>query len=175
MAASRKPAPAVAPKKPTPETEDLRFLKRSSCPTLSGKSTLYYDLVADAKGVLVRVTECSGGGFLSGEWVSLTDIRAALQKAKPFTAIVLFPLFHGKSVNTPGFLLAVLKAEKLIQTLPGKTRVHEMCSDWDARVAEILEEDTAKAPASKASPAKTASTKAKPAPVKARKPAKKKA
>lgn len=158
MAAQRKPAPAVVPKKSatTPELTDVQVLKRGSCPTLSGKSTLRYEFALDPTSApIVRVTACTGGGFFSDEWVSLSAVRSALQKAKPITAILLFPLFHGKSVNTPGYLLAVLRAEKLIQTLPDKTRVHELCVDWDDRVAAILDQ-------SKASPAKTKATPAKP-------------
>ena len=137
MVANRKPTSVIVPNEP--DTFEPPILKRGSCPTLSGKSTLRYEFALDpTRAVIVRVIGCSRGGFFSNEWVSLSGIRSALQKASPFTAILLFPLFHGKSVNTPGYLLAVLRAEKLIQPLPGKTRVHELCSDWDARVASIV-------------------------------------
>ena len=144
MAAQRKPSPPAVPKKPSPppniDPESAQVLKRSSCPTLSGKSSLHYEICLDAKQTLLfRITACNGGGFFSKEWVSLPAIRLALQKSKAITAILLFPLFKGKSVNTPGYLLAVLRAEKLIQALPGKTRVHELCPDWDARVASIVQ------------------------------------
>ena len=124
---------------------DPAVLKQASCPTLSGTSTLHYELGLDAKQTpLIRITTCTGGGFFSKEWVSLSSIRSALQKSKAVTAILLFPLFKGKSVNTPGYLLAVLRAEKLIQPLPGKTRVHELCPDWDDRVASLLSGDSGK-------------------------------
>ena len=48
-------------------------------------------------------------------------------------------------MGCPGYLLAVLRAEKLIQPLPGKTRVHELCPDWDARVASIVQGGSGKA------------------------------
>ena len=136
-------------------------LKRASCPTLSGKSTLHYELGLDAKqALLFRITACNGGGFFSKEWVTLPAIRSALQKSKAVTAILLFPLFKGKSVNTPGYLLAVLRAEKLIQPLLGKTRVHELCPDWDARVASLLSGDSGKVkPATKSTPKSSASPK----------------
>jgi hypothetical protein len=160
MDATRKPSLPAVPKKPLPETafnpEAIQALRRSSCPTLSGKSTLHYDLGLDAEQTpLIRITACTGGGFFSKEWVRLPAIRLALQKSKAVTAILLFPLFKGKSVNTPGYLLAVLRAEKLIQPLPGKTRVHELCPDWDARVASIVQggSGTGKPSASKPKPA----------------------
>ena len=42
------------------------------------------------------------------------------------TAFMFNELFTGKSVNTPAFLLAVLKAEKLVQPLPNRRRAHEV-------------------------------------------------
>ena len=172
MAAQRKPSSPAVLKKPAPaptiDPEAVQALTRGSCPTLSGKSTLHYELGLDGKQTpLFRITACTGGGFFSKEWVSLPSIHLALQKSKAVTAILLFPLFKGKSVNTPGYLLAVLRAEKLIQPLPGKTRVHELCPDWDARVASIVQggsgkASTGKSPASQSKPA----SKAKPAPTK---------
>ena len=170
MAVQCKPLPTAVPTKSAIASEptDVQICKRGSCPTLSGKSTLRYEFALDpTKAFIVRVTGCSGGGFFSNEWVSLSGIRSALQKASPFTAILLFPLFHGKSVNTPGYLLAVLRAEKLIQALPGKNRVHELCPDWDARVASIVQggSDTDKSSTSKPKPASKplSASKAKPA------------
>ncbi len=122
----------------------------------------------DAKQtLLIRVTTCTGGGFFSKEWVSLSAIRSALQKSKSATAILLFPLFKGKSVNTPGYLLAALRAEKLIQPLPGKTRIHELCPDWDDRVASLLSGDSGKLkPAAKSTAKPPASPKTNPKPAK---------
>jgi hypothetical protein len=173
MAAQCKPSSPAVPKKPyTTVPDDVQVLKRSSCRTLSGKSTLHYEIGLDAKQtLLIRVTTCTGGGFFSKEWVSLSAIRSALQKSKSFTAILLFPIFKGKSVNTPGYLLAVLRAEKLIQALPGKTRIHELCPDWDDRVASLLSGDSAKVkpagkPAAKSPSKPTGSPKTNPKPAK---------
>jgi hypothetical protein len=127
----------------------------------------------DAKQTpLIRITACNGGGFFSNEWVTLPAIRSALQKSKAVTAILLFPLFKGKSVNTPGYLLAVLRAEKLIQPLPGKTRVHELCADWDTRVASIVQggSGTGKSSASKPKPASKSKAATKPSPASTKKP-----
>lgn len=46
----------------------LRILKKSLCPTVSGKSDLTYHTGADPKGAIsVRITSASGGRFLSNE------------------------------------------------------------------------------------------------------------
>jgi hypothetical protein len=173
MAARSKPSSPSVPKKlSTIDPDDAQVLKRSSCRTLSGKSTLHYEIGLDAKQtLLIRVTTCTGGGFFSKEWVSLSAIRSALQKSKAVSAILLFPLFKGKSVNTPGYLLAVLRAEKLIQALPGKTRIHELCPDWDDRVASLLSGNSGKVkpagkPATKSTAKSSGSLKTNPNPAK---------
>ena len=43
--------------------------------------------------------------------------------------MTLRPLFQGKSVNTPAFLLAALSAEKLLEPMPKKKRCHVACDD----------------------------------------------
>jgi hypothetical protein len=79
--------------------------------------------------IYLRVHSNSGGGFFSQEWIALQDILHALEKrpeGKPITSILLNPLLRGKSVNTPGFLLAVLLHEKVIRSMQGKLRRHEL-------------------------------------------------
>ena len=105
----------------------IRIIKIATCPTCSGKATLAYHFgCSDDKQIYIRIIENSGGGFFSEEWVSLRETLAALDKAPhPITAVPLINLFIGKSVNTPGFLLAVLKHEGLVKLLEGKVRGYE--------------------------------------------------
>jgi hypothetical protein len=132
------------PAKNAPEPADqpiFRILKKAQCPTISGKSGLTYHVATDAqKALYLRVASNSGGGFFSQEWVAMKDIQKALSAGSPISAIRLMPLFRGQSVNTPGFLLAVLSAEKLIRPMPGKQRVHELVqgSDFQARMDKLI-------------------------------------
>jgi hypothetical protein len=105
----------------------LRIIKITTCPTCSGKATLTYHVGCnDDKQVYIRIVANSGGGFFSDEWIKLTDIQAVLDGAPfPVTSFPLIKLFIGKSVNTPGFLLAVLKHEGLVKLLEGKIRGYE--------------------------------------------------
>ncbi|MCG3171655.1 MAG: hypothetical protein CALGDGBN_03296 [Pseudomonadales bacterium] len=141
MAAQRKPSTAT-PVDHASTAPTFRILKKAQCPTISGKSDLTYNIACDpaAKGLFVRLTAASGGGFFSNEWVALKDIQQALRSGSPISAIRLMPLFRGQSVNTPGFLLAVLAAEGLIRPLPGKQRVHELVqnSDFQARMEKLI-------------------------------------
>ena len=125
------------------KTEDtsMRVLKKATCKTLSGKSTLTYHVGADPDHEIhVRVHANTGGGFFSNEWVSLIDIRSVLEEhpeGTPVTSFMLQPLFDGKSVNTPAFLLAALAHEKLLRPMNGKKRSHEPAEDFTARVETL--------------------------------------
>jgi hypothetical protein len=111
--------------KMTPEL--LRIIKIATCPNCTGKFTLTYHFGCNADNqVYARIMANSGGGIFSNEWVKLSDIQAVLDDAPfPLTSFPLIKLFSGKSVNTPGFLLAILKHEGLIKLLEGKVRGYE--------------------------------------------------
>jgi len=101
-----------------------RTVKTKTCPSLSGKSRLTYDIGTDVGGAIhLRVAANSGGGFFSQQWIALDAIEKALAEVpEGVTAFHLAPLFQGYSINSPGFLMAVLKHEKLLMPMEGKPR-----------------------------------------------------
>jgi hypothetical protein len=112
------------------EDTSMRVLKTSSCKTLSGKSTLTYQLGCNSDAEIhLRITKNSGGGFFSDEWVKHEDIQAVLKersKDSPIMSHFISPLLKGKSSNTSGFIMAALSHLKLIRPLPKKKRLHEL-------------------------------------------------
>lgn len=125
----KKAAPKKSTKKKAPaktEEPSLKIISTSKCQTISGKSTLTYNVGVDGEGQMsIRVLSNTGGGFFSNEWVPVDSITAILGEAPsdhPITSINLIPLFKGKSVNTPGYLLAVLLNEKLLKPFEDKKR-----------------------------------------------------
>ena len=114
-----------------PLDDSMTVVKTGTCETLTRKSKLTYQIGTLPDGeVYFRIHKNSGNGFFSSEWIALADIQKVLGKVpvgKPVTAIMLNDLFTGKSVNTPGFLLAVLVHEKLLIPMQGKKRSHEPC------------------------------------------------
>lgn len=108
---------------------DIRILKVSSCSSLSGKSTLTYQVGCNAESkVLFRVTDNTGGGFFNDEWVAFDAIQQAFDKqpkSRPIVSHILLALFEGRSLNSPAFLLAVLQAEGLVRPLGEKKRGYE--------------------------------------------------
>lgn len=119
-------------------TPAMRIIKVASCLTCTGKATLTYHIgsVADNE-IHFRVHSNTGGGLFSAEWVSLNAIKSALDNAtQPITSFTLSKIFKGKSTNTPGFLMAVLKSEGLVRNLEGKLRGYEIL-DSAAFMSEI--------------------------------------
>ena len=95
---------------------NIRILKTATCHSLSGRSKLNYSIgCTDQKEVLIRVLKSSGGGKLNSSWFRLDTIVDLIEKAKkPFNWSALNPIFKGQSVNTAGFIMAVLKKEGLV-------------------------------------------------------------
>jgi hypothetical protein len=116
--------------KKSEDNPDIKVLKTATCPTLTGKSTLTYQIGLSPESIVhLRISKNSGGGFFSDEWIALDDILATLKKLRkdtPITAYYLSELFQGKSVNTPSFLLSVLKHLKVVRSLPKNKRHHEL-------------------------------------------------
>jgi hypothetical protein len=114
----------------TKDNPDMRILKTATCKTLSGKSTLTYQIGATPDSAIhLRITKNSGGGFFSDEWVKYEDIQAVLKersKDSPIMSHFISPLLQGKSSNTSGFIMAALSHLKLIRPLPKKKRLHEL-------------------------------------------------
>lgn len=106
----------------------IRILKVETCPTSSAKATLTYHIGCTTdKDIQFRIVANTGGGLFSHEWISLSAIHPAFQKAPtPLTSFPLINLYQGKSTNTPGFLMAVLKHEGLVCPLEGKIRGYEI-------------------------------------------------
>ena len=107
--------------------ETVRILGTSTCASLSAKSTLTYDLGMGTEGqIQIQVVGNDGGGYFNTDWVAFKDIQAALaEQPKDITSGSLHCLYPSKSNNSPGFLLAVLKAVGLVQVSVSNPRCYE--------------------------------------------------
>ena len=90
------------------ETTTVRILKRATCASVSGKSSLVYEVGLDekTKDVQLRVVSNSGRGCFSQQWVKVDAIRAHLDKApkgETVTSYALAPLFRESVGQTPRF------------------------------------------------------------------------
>lgn len=151
----------------------IRILKSGSCPSLSGKSKLTYEIACnddDASDLALRIATNTGGGFFSDEWIPLSAVEKVLHSAaakKGLSSTTFHGTFKGKSVNTAGFLLAVLKHEGAVRPQEGKSRLYEV-AEFDGFVdatRALMRPISARSPKSvkaAAAPAKKAIQKAPP-------------
>ena len=118
---------------------EVRVLKTATCPSLSGKSKLTYQIGAQENDqgvctpkseVQFRIHANSGKGFFSDNWVPVTALMQLLDKTKQITSFSIFPLIRGKSVNTAGFILAAARQEGLVR--PGSFWLHSRMKAWCA-------------------------------------------
>jgi hypothetical protein len=134
-------------KRVAPFNNDIRVVKSSNCKSLSGKSELTYHIACDSDNeIYFRIADNSGNGFFSCEWVKFSDIECvfdSMKKGDGITSLHLDSLFIGKSVNTPAFLLAVLKAEGLVEPQPLRQRAHDRLpsKEFQERIFALVDAD----------------------------------
>jgi hypothetical protein len=108
---------------------EIRTVKVGNCRSLSGKSTIGYEIgVGPAESIHLRVVRNSGPGAFARKWVALDAIKQALRNAKPgeVTSANIASLFDGGQ-NTSGFAFAALHHEKLVRRSTVKRRCYEVC------------------------------------------------
>jgi hypothetical protein len=112
----------------TSSTPSPQVLKEATCHSLSAQSTLTYQLGTTPDGTIhFRIVQNSCTGIFCSEWTSLHAVLDLLHEQEgPFIWSVLCPLFEGRSVNTACFLMAVLLAEKIVQSSKEKPRRYEL-------------------------------------------------
>ena len=102
----------------TTPTERIRTIKTATCSNLSGTAELTYSVIHTQGQTYIQVLANSGNGIFSKDPVSLDQIKALLAMRPVGTPIgtpALRSLFAGKSVNTAGYLTAILRNEGLLQ------------------------------------------------------------
>ncbi|MEN8256593.1 MAG: hypothetical protein ABFS09_01895 [Thermodesulfobacteriota bacterium] len=94
------------------------IVKTGTCPSLSGQSTLTYTISRKGKGVYFSLVENTLRGLFSKEPISLKEMVPT--KGQSITSGSLNKLFAKKSINSGGFMLAVLRHEGLVTNVEGK-------------------------------------------------------
>lgn len=120
------------------QPNEPRILKVNTCSSLSGRTNITYHVgCAGAQDVCFRIWGTSGKGVFSKEWVSASDIQKVLSQHDRIAAASLLPIFKvGRSVNTAGYLLAVLREEGLAALSPDMPHKYVRVQS-EACVAEV--------------------------------------
>ncbi len=127
---------------------EILVAKIATTESLSGLSTLEYHVGYEAgttDQIHFRIWTNSGGGLFDRSWYSLASIIKALSKAeKHFNASALNPIAIGRSVNTPSFIGAALKAEGLLVRSEVVARSYERgnADMWWKSIYSLIEAGT---------------------------------
>ncbi len=100
--------------------EEIKVIKTASCPSLSGSSTITYEIGSRGDSQYIRLSGNSGGGLFCRDWISIADIQQLLSGSAKITSKTLHPVYAGKSANSPGFLLGCVLHEKIVDPFPGE-------------------------------------------------------
>ena len=113
--------------KTTIEVNPITPIHEGECPSLSGRSTLTYAIGRHAKDATLhlRIIRNSGGGMSCTDWAESNRIEAIVKGGPELTAKSFQALHPGKSINTGGFIMAVLKDLGFIRANAENTRLHE--------------------------------------------------
>ena len=111
----------------TIEVNPITPIHEGECPSLSGRSILTYAIGRHAEDATLhlRIVRNSGGGMSCTDWAESSRIEGIVKGGPELTAKSFQSLHPGKSINTGGFLMAVLKDLGFIRPNAENTRLHE--------------------------------------------------
>ena len=104
---------------PKEKIMEIKIIKTGTCPSISGKSTLTYQVGKAGSDIQIRIQKNTGAGRFSALWLSLKAIEQAVGKT-PFTSVKLYEFFNGRSINNSAFMLAAMVSEGLAK--PSETK-----------------------------------------------------
>lgn len=106
--------------------EEIQVTRTASCPSLSGRSTITYEVGSKGDSQYIRLSGNSAGGIYCKDWVPMAEIHQLLAGCTNIASTTLKPLYAGRSSNSPGFLLAALVHEKKCPTGKPTTAIPEI-------------------------------------------------
>jgi len=122
-------------------SEQPEITKTATCPSLSGASNLTYEVGSTEQDTFFRITANTAAGLFCKEWIPLSRITDLLANGS-ITSTTLKAVYQGKSSNSNGFLLAVLKAEGIVRLLEGKSHHYTATEPAKPRKGKKTEQET---------------------------------
>jgi hypothetical protein len=132
--------------------KEIHIIKTSETPSLSGKSTLTYQIGSNNDNeIFIKLAGNSGGGRYSPDWVTLEQVYTILSSQKePITSGALQGLYQGESSNNASFTTALLLKEGLLKISPGNRHYDLVGQAEYKQITEgLLETATEEKPAKK--------------------------
>lgn len=126
-------------------TDPVRVLRTITCDSLSRMSRLTFQYgIRGGAEIVMRICANSGNGMFSDDWVRADDVLNVLRSPdnqEVISSLAFRPLYVGKSINTPSFLMAALRHEEVITTHPTLKRAYQVLavSAYEDRVRSLPE------------------------------------
>jgi hypothetical protein len=128
-------------------TESIYFSLKHAAANKAGqhsKGQISYRILTDElhQNLFITIVGNEGGGWFSNEIVGVSKIEEILSKLKtksPLPTKSFAPAFESKSANNAGFLVAVLRAEGLLNAAE-ESRLHLVSEDWELWKSMMLTE-----------------------------------
>lgn len=123
--------------------QEVRVLKTIECDSLARSSILKYELGVRGEGeAVIRIAGNSGNGMFSEEWVSMRDVLNILRvpaHQEAISSMAFRPLYAGRSINSPSFLMAALRNEEVVVAHPSKRRCYQVsaASAFEERIEQL--------------------------------------
>jgi hypothetical protein len=109
-------------------TPDLIFVTYvGQCSSLSERSSLSFHIGRHSQNESLHLRICgnTGNGMYCKDWCAIEQIETVVLATPDLTAHSLHVLHPGKSINTGGFILAVLRSLGYVRAQADNTRLHE--------------------------------------------------
>lgn len=106
----------------------IEVIYNGECQSLSGQSTLTFAIGRhpEDQTLHLRMVANTGGGMFCDEWASGSAIDALVQSSSVLISRSMCELHAGRSINTGGFVLSILKHLGLVRVNAENSRHHEM-------------------------------------------------
>jgi hypothetical protein len=110
------------------ELSPIETIHTGECSSLSGQSTLTFAIGRhpEDQSLHLRIVSNTGGGMFCDEWASGADIDALVQSHPFLISRSMCELHAGRSINTGGFVLSILKHLGMVRVNAENSRRHEM-------------------------------------------------
>lgn len=115
------------PEEDQPVIDPIQVIYLGQCPSLSERSSLSFHIGrhSQIESLHLRICGNTGGGMYCKDWCAIEQIETVVLATADLTAHSLNVLHPGKSINTGGFILAVLRSLGYVRAQAGNTRLHE--------------------------------------------------
>jgi hypothetical protein len=110
-----------------PEVVPMEKIYAGSCPSLTNRSTLTYEIARDStdQSLHLAIVGNSGAGMFCRDFASAKMIESIVTGSEDLTSTAFQVCHPHRSSNTAGFILAVLADLGLVRRGKVNTRLHE--------------------------------------------------